>query len=594
MSLLQFPVSYEQVTGILVPNDMILNSSLVSNSFQSAMKKYLHEPVGIIEGLLVSEMKIKSVFGFKTLSFMIEEGYANVPYLYEDKIVGKKVWGSFLVHVESKLISVQVNNCNEKLYLKVILINNDGILSTIIDLSDTVDPNSTNQNSIEIGHFDFNVCTMPFNGIIEEGEDLVFIYNFYGFAEADYFNRLYRGEDIEILENIPHLNNLSILEAIDISSTIIKKDEIVVFSTEGIDFSFCPIYAEGSDAYFMINKGIASNNESSTGYRYILRVDSHIVGDFTMKISVSNDKDDQFISPYHKYSSLDGDGKAVYSEIFYFDDFTGTFYFSISNNSDSDIDISSLKIYLQADITENANGNSYSLNYKEKEGHNIVSKKRGEQGYGSESNFDYIPDIYINLPFTYDGVMRSLESYLSINVFDNGYMDKSWINGLQPYIVGGRSDIFVITPINMFSLYDFMDENDIRNYSFLRKGFPLVIVDTSIYRDMLADDIIVNDFLIEMDNEVIPSPNATTSDIKMDNVFRPVEIKKNSFSYYNRLFGYTISSNKKYIYPILTISANRSINKIFDIGRVSINSLIIGHRKSDKNKEISLIRKENG
>jgi hypothetical protein len=220
------------------------------------------------------------------------------------------------------------------------------------------------------------------------------------------------------------------------------------------------------------------------------------------------------------------------------DNYSGEFHFFLNNNSLSEVKFEGLNIFLNSHVIGDSNDRIYDFSDYKSTGI-IVGKRIGSQSYNSSYKGDAIPDVYINYPFTYSDIFRSLDDYLSINEENEGLLkfNNNWFSGVTPFIINGGSSSFVITPLNMIGisndlrskygdimkyrinkvidkkedlLYDdsdkiISDEENYRNHSFLRKGFPLLVLNT-FYTDNIDEydemDFILNNF----DNDVISYP----------------------------------------------------------------------------------------
>jgi len=593
--------------------DNYLNNNLKYNSVQSAIKKFQHESIGIIEGCSIKIISSTIISpGVISIEMVLAKGFINLPYLFKKddySFLNEDTTGCFLIEIKDDInVTHEFNTAPHnfghfevKVYLEkssttnIMQVKlgfnkfNELDVQGDFNATNAIEQNfwehfltifNNNDNSYYQGgsygdnnYYPFNLGYIRYNNT-DGSPSVLFMQSYSAYIESNYYESLSKGQEIDLIKDLPHWTD-------EINFSRLLMDNLLVFSggdllvgTLGFKFNFYPKY------------------KNDMG-KYIIKLESENINIKDFKISVLNRKGS--FNEAENFIELKNNGKVVYRSIFILDEYTGSFFILFKNKKNEDILFKNIKFLLDADIVESSNGNIYKLN---KDKSNNIDISIGHQRYLQPNNKKNIPDIYIDYKFTYDSIFRSLDSYLAINEIDDGYLkyNNKWFSGVVPYLISnGNGDVFIITPINLLGLkeplFKMNDEENLLNYSFLKKGFPLLIFNTALNAVYQKQ---INYELYDFDNEIIVGidDSLNYTDKKM---FAPIKINSKKNREYNKLFYYGMRGDSSIITLDLLNAEkyrNQSTWRVYysnDMGTLISNKMLISNRKANLNKEIQLL-----
>lgn len=554
-----------------------LNSQLSFNSKESAIKKYLHEGVGILEGIEVLEVmeltppaipnRVYDSYG----SVKLSSGWLNAVFLYmnaypvpenESGYSENNYKGCFLVNVDNSneteifysmydtVIGFIPRKITRLTLYFVTSLDADGFLQGEFLFSNFVDIAKSHPGSyIKIGYILNEYTESHSDSLFTEysaGDPVSFKFSPSAFSEYDEFNRLCNGEMVDLYKFfMPVSDNL---DYIDLNSVTVNKELII--STMGYKLNLLPVFDNGS---YIVN--IALEEKSRTD---LLACELSIDGV-------------EFIQ-----SSFFSNG----NYFFKLSKYTGRFDLKLKVRNSLVIGKITFKINVKKSLSRMDELVEYDKNSRTID--------------GNASQFT----AFMNLQFTYAGMGRSLDFYFAQNENDRGYLQRffkdSSFSGLKPIMISNYSNeqlLFFTTPIN-FRGNDTLYSNDIIiNADSSRKGFPVMVFkmipfdkklpfyNNFTFIGLKSDAIIPNRFIY---NNAEINPHYNTN-IEYKDDFKVKVLVNYHYSKTTKIVSLKEYENNQDNFNSLSISKFLLIYYIE-------NSAIIGSKHSSYSNEVKFIK----
>lgn len=449
-----------------------LNSDLLFNSKESAIKRYLHEPLGVIEGVEVTSIQeepfpvivLPGVTYHDYGSITLSDGWINAVFLYinaydlptsSGNITSNNYRGSFLVNIDSDIsdkiyyssytsvFEIGNNNYhnNHTLYF-ILYLNDDGFLNGKFEFEDPTRIDNVYPGSyIELGTV-FTGASISYNdniqliypNIFATDSAPRFTYSPTFFTDYDLQNRLFKGNIINIYEHILPIDTVS-LDYIDVNGIEVTSELII--STEGYQLNIYPLF--NYDKYIV---------DVELDYEEFANINCSISTEKLLNGGLINGVDFSFKRGKHFFFLLES--------------YTGIFNLSI--NVDRVTIFNSISFNIDAEITLSRSNQ-------------LVDFSRD---VSIDENLEGDIKSVIDLSFSYSGIGRSLDFYFSQNELNKGYLDSRFnnvsFNGLNPLRISHSDENinFYITPINFRGDNKMFFNDNLINGDFIRKGYPLL------------------------------------------------------------------------------------------------------------------------